>query len=292
MLLAVAACAVSFTTAHEGVIALAQSAQVPILNWAIGPIGGLAVDRQDHLFVVQRPGIAASPTSASSGADDKPPKADCCIPAPPVLEFDQSGALVNSWGGPGQGYDWPQSEHGVFVDHKDVVWLAGNGGQGPSDPDLYQGQGSSCGSLARPGMSKGSADTTNMRGPANLVVDPSEQRGLRGRRVRQPSRDRPRWRDVCVQADVGRLREPPGRCRSGSVQSRCAACAAVPPAAQHLHLAGWLRLRGRPAEQPHSGVPKGRDVRQGSVHLAAHAARPAPRPALRCLPTRSSGSST
>ena len=132
------ALAVSWTSEDVGMVGQTQGVQVPIFEydptfpkampetWAIGPIGGMAVDRQDHLFVVQRPGILL-PNERFSGADDKPPKADCCIPAPPVLEFDQSGALVNSWGGPGQGYDWPQSEHGVFVDHKDVVWLAGNG---------------------------------------------------------------------------------------------------------------------------------------------------------------------
>jgi hypothetical protein len=70
-------------------------------NWAIGPIGGMAVDRQDHLYVVQRPGSLAS-NERFTGSDDTPPKADCCIPAPPVLEFDQAGALIHSWGGPGR----------------------------------------------------------------------------------------------------------------------------------------------------------------------------------------------
>jgi DNA-binding beta-propeller fold protein YncE len=181
MLLAAAAFAVSLKTAHEGVTVLAQRAQVPIFeydpsfpkplpeNWAIGPIGGLAVDRQDHLFVVQRPGTLLS-NERMSGADDKPPKADCCLPAPPVLEFDQSGTLVNSWGGAGAGYDWPQSEHGVFVDHKDVVWLAGNGAK---DHQLltFTRHGKFLRQFGKAGMSKGSADTTNMRGPANLVVD-------------------------------------------------------------------------------------------------------------------------
>jgi hypothetical protein len=135
MFAAAVVCAASFTTTDEDAAALAQGAQVPIFeydpsfpkplpeNWAIGPIGGLAVDRQDHLFVAQRPGLLLK-NERMSGADDKPPKADCCVPAPPILEFDQHGTLVNSWGGPGAGYDWPQSEHGVFVDHKDVVWLA------------------------------------------------------------------------------------------------------------------------------------------------------------------------
>ena len=110
-LVAAVACAVSFTTVDHGVTALAQGTQVPIFEydptfpkplpekWAIGPIGGLAVDRQDHLFVVQRPGTLLK-NERMSGADDTPPKADCCVPAPPVLEFDQSGTLINSWGGP------------------------------------------------------------------------------------------------------------------------------------------------------------------------------------------------
>jgi hypothetical protein len=159
----------------------AQSTQVPLFeydptfpkpmreNWAIGPIGGLAVDRRDHLYVAHRPGMLAN--ERFSGADDTPPKADCCIPAPPVLELDPAGTLVNSWGGPGPGYDWPQSEHGIFVDHKDQVWLAGNGGK---DAMLlkFTREGKFLQQLGKPGQSKGSADTMNMGGPANLTVDP------------------------------------------------------------------------------------------------------------------------
>jgi hypothetical protein len=161
----------------------AQSVQVPLFEfdptfpkplpetWAIGPIGGLAVDRRDHLYVVQRPGGLLT-NERLSGADDTPPKADCCIAAPPVLELDPTGALVHSWGGPGQGYDWPQSEHGVFVDHKDNVWLAGNGSK---DAMLlkFTREGKFLQQFGKSGQSKGSADTMNMRGPANLTVDPA-----------------------------------------------------------------------------------------------------------------------
>src|SRR5262252_8653946 len=116
----------------------AQNVQVPIFeydptfpkplpeNWAIGAIGGMAVDRQDHVYVAQRPSSLRG-NERFTGSGDTPPKAECCVPAPPVLEFDQAGTLIHSWGGPGSGYDWPQTEHGVFVDHKDVVWLAGSG---------------------------------------------------------------------------------------------------------------------------------------------------------------------
>ena len=52
---------------------------------------------------------------------------ECCVPAPPVLEFDPEGNLVNSWGGPGAGYTWPVSNHGIAIDHKDNIWIGGNG---------------------------------------------------------------------------------------------------------------------------------------------------------------------
>ncbi len=188
---------------RQDLLGQARNEQVPIFeydptfpkpmpeNWAIGPIGGLAVDRQDHLYVVQRPGVAARRTSGFTGADDTPPKADCCVPAPPVLEFDQSrhaGPLV---GRPGPGYDWPQTEHGVFVDHKDNVWLAGSG---EKDAQLlkFTREGKFLQQFGKPGMSGGSADTKNMGQPANLTVDPVTERGLRGRRLPQPPRHRAR----------------------------------------------------------------------------------------------------
>ena len=83
-------------------------------KWAIGAIGGMAVDSHDHIWVLHRP-TPLQKNERFAGAAMTPPRADCCIPAPPVLEFDQDGKLLASWGGPGEGYDWPSTEHGVFV---------------------------------------------------------------------------------------------------------------------------------------------------------------------------------
>ena len=174
-------CAAGLLFSRQHVLGQAN-AQVPIFEydptfpkplpetWAIGPIGGLAVDRRDHLYVVQRPGPLRT-NERFSGANATPPKADCCIPAPPVLEFDQAGTLVHSWGGPGTGYDWPQTEHGVFVDHKDIVWLAGSGAK---DAQLlkFTREGKFLAQFGKPGMNGGSADTKSMGSPANLTVDP------------------------------------------------------------------------------------------------------------------------
>jgi hypothetical protein len=93
-------------------------------NWLLGQVSGIATDRYDRIWVVHRPG---SLTPRERAAEQNPPEAKCCVAAPPVLVFDQSGNLVRHWGGPGAGYQWPESEHGVFIDGNDFVWLAGNG---------------------------------------------------------------------------------------------------------------------------------------------------------------------
>ena len=44
-------------------------------------------------------------------------------------------SCLASWGGPGDGYDWPEREHGIYVDAKGFVWISGNGGwPKPSGP--------------------------------------------------------------------------------------------------------------------------------------------------------------
>ena len=93
-------------------------------NWILGQVSGLATDRFDRIWVVHRP---ASLTARERAAEQNPPEAKCCVAAPPVLVFDQSGNLIRHWGGAGQGYQWPESEHGVYIDDNDFVWLAGNG---------------------------------------------------------------------------------------------------------------------------------------------------------------------
>jgi hypothetical protein len=82
-------------------------------NWILGQVANVAVDRDDHIWVVQRPSTLVDD---EKGAMQVPPTTKCCTPAPPVLEFDQDGNLLRHWGGPGHGYDWPKSEHGIFVD--------------------------------------------------------------------------------------------------------------------------------------------------------------------------------
>ena len=94
-------------------------------HWILGSTIGLAVDSKDHVFIIHRRNSFNERTEIGAASDPK--LADCCIPAPNVLEFDPAGNLVNSWGGPGEGYDWPNSNHGISIDHKDNIWIGGNG---------------------------------------------------------------------------------------------------------------------------------------------------------------------
>jgi hypothetical protein len=93
-------------------------------HWVLGSVTGVAVDSQDHIWITHRG--ADSLGNNEKGAILSPPTG-CCVPAPQVLEFDQAGNLLSHWGGPGQGFDWPQSTGGIAVDHKGNVWIAAAG---------------------------------------------------------------------------------------------------------------------------------------------------------------------
>ena len=94
-------------------------------HWLLGSTIGVAVDQRDHVWIIHR--SSATLDATERGAEVNPPVAECCKGAPPVLAFDQAGNLVSSWGGPAPGYEWPQSNHGIFIDHKGNVWIGGNG---------------------------------------------------------------------------------------------------------------------------------------------------------------------
>jgi DNA-binding beta-propeller fold protein YncE len=136
-------------------------------NWILGQVSGIAVDRFDHIWVVHRP---TSLNERELAAQQDPPAAKCCFAAPPVLVFDQSGNLIRFWGGPGQGYDWPQSEHGVFIDDDDFVWLAGNG---PKDGQIlkFTMDGKFVLQIGKPGQPRDSNATGWLGSPADVAVD-------------------------------------------------------------------------------------------------------------------------
>ncbi len=114
-------------------------------HWVMGNVIGVSVDAQDHIWIIHRQGSleamelygVANPPKGANKRHNGVIEADCCAPAPPVLEFDEEGNLLKSWGGSdGDGYVWPDSNHGIFVDYKGNVWIGGNGrgGRPPARP--------------------------------------------------------------------------------------------------------------------------------------------------------------
>lgn len=146
-------------------------------NWALGELGGLFVDSKDTVWIINRPRTLFT---WEKGASMTPPLSSCCFPAPPVIAFDPSGAIVRAWGGPGQGYDWPSTEHGITVDHKGNVWVAGSSTRQGSDGSQADGmvlkftaEGKFLLQIGHAGPSKGSLDTMQLSGAADIVVDPA-----------------------------------------------------------------------------------------------------------------------
>ena len=105
----------------------------PLPNkWVLGNAIGVGVDSRDHVYIVHRQDTM---NEAENGAGTNPPTSECCKGAPPVLEFDPQGNLVKAWGGPGEGYVWPGSNHGISIDKNDNVWIGGNG---PNDSHILK----------------------------------------------------------------------------------------------------------------------------------------------------------
>ncbi len=174
-------------------------------HWVTGSTIGLSVDAQDNVWTIHRPNTVEDNFKAADimvgdtrGRDEEAvaapapaagqpggrqgggreggagrgttPIGTCCKVAPPVLVYDQAGNLVKSWGGPGKGYDWPDSNHGITVDHKGNVWLAGNGNK---DTQIlkFDNAGKFLFQIGKHGVHNGSNDTENFWEPTKIWED-------------------------------------------------------------------------------------------------------------------------
>ncbi len=137
-------------------------------HWLLGSAVGISVDSRDHVWVIHRQASLNARTEIGAAAD--PPTGECCMPAPNLLEFDPAGNLVGHWGGPGEGYDWPSSNHGVTIDHKDNVWIGGNGRE---DAHIlkFTRSGQFLTQIGKPGTSQGSNDTETFGRVAEVSID-------------------------------------------------------------------------------------------------------------------------
>jgi hypothetical protein len=137
-------------------------------KFRIGDPSSIAVNAQDQVFVLHRPRTL------------KPDQAK--MAAPPVIVFDAAGNYVKAWGGDGNGYEWPQREHGIHIDSKGFVWLGGNNCptngianlKPVADDQLlkFTQDGKFVMQIGKSNQSKGNNDTRNLHRPADAQVYP------------------------------------------------------------------------------------------------------------------------
>src|SRR5579862_26388 len=135
-------------------------------NWVVGNVSKVVVDRHDNVWFIQRPRNPQIKVPDGKAA------------APPVLEFDSAGKFLQAWGGPGTGYDWPDTEHNIFVDYKDNVWISGsspNNSKTVDSDDMvlkFTNTGKFLKELGGRSVSNGNKDTKSVNKPGDLFVSP------------------------------------------------------------------------------------------------------------------------
>ncbi len=174
LLTAIIATLVLVSLARDRSVQAQTGRQLPVLvvdpdwprmpeDWILGIAAGIATDADDHVWIIHRPGMVTE-------------KKMCCKPAPLVMEFDAEGKLLQSWGGAGNGYEWPleNDEHGIFVDHKNNIWIAGRGANGNTENQIlkFDHHGKFLLQIGRRGKGTGSNDTANLGQPADMATYP------------------------------------------------------------------------------------------------------------------------
>jgi len=137
-------------------------------QWKLGDASSIAIDAQDNVYVLHRPRTLKPEDAAKA--------------APPVMVFDPAGNFVKSWGGPGSGFEWPEREHGIHIDHKGFAWIGGNqcptsgtAGLKPVADDAllkFSLDGKFLLQIGKSNQSKGDTDTVNVHRAADAWVWP------------------------------------------------------------------------------------------------------------------------
>jgi DNA-binding beta-propeller fold protein YncE len=79
-------------------------------RWVLGPVGAVCVDARDHVFILNRQGVLDVDLDAGQKA-------------PPVIEFDNAGNVVNSWGQDAFDKDLVTNFHACHFDEDNNVWV-------------------------------------------------------------------------------------------------------------------------------------------------------------------------
>jgi DNA-binding beta-propeller fold protein YncE len=141
----------------------------------LGMTIGVSIDDRDNVWITHRG--SATLNNNEKGAELTPPTAACCRSAPPVIAFSPSGDVIHAWGGPGQGYEWPEGMHGIFVDYKGNVWLGGNGAKDAQILKFTQ-DGKFLMQSGHQGQNHGSNDPENFGRVSQIYIDPKTNEGF------------------------------------------------------------------------------------------------------------------
>jgi DNA-binding beta-propeller fold protein YncE len=138
-------------------------------NMKFGDVSSIAIDANDNAWVLTRP-------RTLKGDDAK-------MAASPITIFDAAGNYVRGWGGNGNGYEWPEREHGILIDSKGFVWVGGNSCPSNGLPGLkpvaddqllkFTQDGKFVMQIGHSNQSKGNADTNNLHRPADAQLYPA-----------------------------------------------------------------------------------------------------------------------
>ena len=241
----------------------------------IGAPSSIAIDAEDNVWVLHRPLTL--------------PPEDDAMAAPPVVVFDTDGNFIKAWGGPGDGYEWPQREHGLHIDHEGFVWLGGNNCPTNGVPRVepvnddqllkFTQDGTFVMQIGRRDGSSGNADMMNLHRPADQQVHAPTNEvfvadGYGNRRIAVfdagTGRFKRRWGafgDTPVDDDQCQVQNPTSFSDPGSPVFQRPACH---PGVERRH-----GVCGRPRTPPRAGLHAGRRVRGPGDH---------PRRALRAQP--------
>ncbi|HEX6415253.1 MAG TPA: hypothetical protein VFZ94_19580 [Burkholderiales bacterium] len=138
----------------------------------LGQVAGIAVnERNGHVWIVHRP--ATLLPDEWNAKENRPVTHRCCKSAPAVIEFDREGKYVRGWTASGTGFEWPKSEHGIYIDPEGNVWLAGNSNE---DNQIlkFTPEGRFLLQIGRAGKSEGSNSRTQLGRPAHMVISGDE----------------------------------------------------------------------------------------------------------------------
>ena len=223
-------------------------------NWILGQVAGIAVDRNDHVWIIHRPGTLVDD---EKGAAQSPPQTRCCTPAPAVLEFDAAGQSLPQLGRAGEGLRLAgdRARHlcrrvGQRLDRRQRQ-------QGPPDPEIHARR-----EIPRAVRQGGQQRRLEQQHPARPPRAPGDrragERAVHRRRLPEPPRAGARRLELRLQAPLGRLRQQAVRREAARVRPREAVIAAVrQPGALRAPVARRAGVRLRPRQRPHPGFREG-----------------------------------